>query len=170
MNKRPARTLKARAIGYLARRDYSRKELGAKLLRDARLHAKSSGEPIAEGVGNEVEAALDAMEALGYLAEARVVESMVNRKSALHGTARIKQALRNLGVSEEGSAASLTELKATEPARAAAAWQRKFGEPATDLKARAKQMRFLAARGFAESAIRQVVPKVGGRVITDDDT
>jgi regulatory protein len=36
-------------------------------------------------------------------------------------------------------------------------WRRKFGEPAEDAAARAKQMRFLAGRGFAPDAIRKAV-------------
>ena len=36
-------------------------------------------------------------------------------------------------------------------------WQRRFGQPATDAAGRAKQMRFLAGRGFAGDVIRRVV-------------
>ena len=36
-------------------------------------------------------------------------------------------------------------------------WQRKFGSPPADLRERARQMRFLAARGFSGAAICTVL-------------
>jgi regulatory protein len=36
-------------------------------------------------------------------------------------------------------------------------WRKKFQAPAEDAQGRAKQMRFLAARGFGAEAIRRVV-------------
>ena len=41
--------------------------------------------------------------------------------------------------------------------RAREVWRRKFGEPAPDAAGRARQMRFLASRGFGTEAIRRVV-------------
>ena len=41
--------------------------------------------------------------------------------------------------------------------RAREVWRKKFGQPAVDPAGRAKQMRFLAARGFGSEAIRRVV-------------
>ena len=41
--------------------------------------------------------------------------------------------------------------------RAREVWRKKFGEPATDPAGRAKQMRFLASRGFGAEAIPRVV-------------
>jgi recombination protein RecA len=40
---------------------------------------------------------------------------------------------------------------------AATVWRKKFHEPASDAASRAKQMRFLASRGFGAEAIRRVV-------------
>lgn len=48
-------------------------------------------------------------------------------------------------------------LRGTELERAREVWRRKFGEPAADAAGRAKQMRFLAARGFAGETIRRVL-------------
>ena len=59
--------------------------------------------------------------------------------------------------------AALMGLKATEHERALAVWRKKFGVPPVDAQAAAKQMRFLAARGFGGDVIRRVV---GG---TNDD-
>ena len=51
----------------------------------------------------------------------------------------------------------MEQLRATEVERAREVWRKKFGEPATDASDRAKQMRFLASRGFGGEAIRRVV-------------
>ena len=48
-------------------------------------------------------------------------------------------------------------LQGTELERARAVWRKKFHEPASDAASRAKQMRFLASRGFGAEAIRRVV-------------
>ena len=61
-------------------------------------------------------------------------------------------------------ASTLQQARATELERARDVWQRKFGAPAPDAAGRAKQMRFLAGRGFDGDVIRRVV---GGAV--DDD-
>ena len=49
------------------------------------------------------------------------------------------------------------QLRATELERARAVWQKKFGAPAADTAARARQARFLAARGFAADVVRRVL-------------
>lgn len=51
----------------------------------------------------------------------------------------------------------MIELKTTEPERAFAVWRKKFGAPATTPAERAKQVRFLASRGFGGEAIARVV-------------
>jgi regulatory protein len=109
--------------------------------------------------GADAEAAvdrlLDWLAANNYLSEARFVESRVNARSRKQGTLRIKLELSRHGLTlEPGQAASLRE---TEFARAQALWQRKFGAVAADARLRAKQARFLAARGFAPDIVRRVV-------------
>lgn len=153
---RAAASVRSRAIAFLARRDFSRSELRSRLLRDA--HARQAAIPEADLL-IELDAALDAMEALGYLGENRVVDSVVNRKSAKLGTARIKQELKQLGISSEASEEALAQLRASEFARASEVWLKKFGGSPADRTSQAKQMRFLASRGFAEGVIRQVVPQ-----------
>ena len=98
---------------------------------------------------------LDWLAAHNYLSETRFVESRVNARSRKQGTLRIKLELSRHGLAlEPGQAAALRE---TEFARAQALWQRKFGEIAPDARVRAKQARFLAARGFAAEVVRRVV-------------
>ena len=52
---------------------------------------------------------------------------------------------------------AVARLQATELERAREVWRKKFREPASDVASRAKQMRFLASRGFGAEAIRRVV-------------
>ncbi len=102
-----------------------------------------------------VDRLLDWLAANKYLSESRFVESRVNARSRKQGTLLIKLELARHGlVLEPGQAA---ELRQTEFARAQALWQRRFGEPASDPRLRARQARFLAARGFAADVVRRVV-------------
>jgi regulatory protein len=102
-----------------------------------------------------VDALLDWLAANKYLSETRFVESRVNARSRKQGTLLIKLELSRHGLALEPEQAAA--LRATEFARAQALWQRKFGEVAPDARLRAKQARFLAARGFAADVVRRVV-------------
>ena len=102
-----------------------------------------------------VDQLLDWLAANNYLSETRFVESRVNARSRKQGTLRIKLELSRHGLALEPEQAAT--LRETEFARAQALWQRKFGEVATDARLRAKQARFLAARGFAADVVRRVV-------------
>ena len=102
-----------------------------------------------------VDQLLDWLTANKYLSETRFVESRVNARSRKQGTLLIKLELARHGLAlEPGQASALRE---TEFTRAQALWQRKFGELAPDARLRAKQARFLAARGFAADVVRRVV-------------
>ena len=102
-----------------------------------------------------VDQLLDWLVANSYLSETRFVESRVNARSRKQGAMMIKYELQRHGlVLEPEQAAALRE---TEFARAHALWQRKFGEVAPDSRLRAKQARFLAARGFAADVVRRIV-------------
>ena len=105
-----------------------------------------------EAAGDQL---LDWRVANKYLSETRFVESRVNARSRKQGALLIKLELASHGLAlEPEQAASLRE---TEFARAKALWQRRFGEVAPDARLRAKQARFLAARGFAADVVRRVV-------------
>ncbi len=115
-----------------------------------------------EAAAVEVDAVLDQLEADRHLSDARFAESRVHARAARQGTARIRQELARHGV--ELDADTARQLRETEFERARAVWQRKYGGmPPTDPAERARQMRFLAARGFAAEVVRRLV---GGR---DDD-
>lgn len=137
-------SLKGRALRCLAQREHSRAELERKLA----AHAESP-EQLAQ--------VLDDLQAKDFISEARVVESVINRRAARFGAARIRHELQGKGLAAEAVAEAVSSLKATEVERAREVWRKKFGEPAADAAARGKQMRFLAARGFGAEAIRSVL-------------
>ena len=160
-------SLKARAIGLLANREHSRSELGRKLLRLARAQALKERRALGQAATEDadtgpaadlpatVNALLDWLQAQGYLNEARFIESRVNARAPRYGNLRIQQELSQHGVAPDE--ASRLALKQTELARARQVWQRKFGQIAQDAAGRAKQMRFLAGRGFSTEVIRKLV-------------
>lgn len=137
-------SLKGRALRLLAGREHSRAELEKKL-------AAHETEP------GELQRALDDLQAKGFISEQRVVDSVLHRRAARLGTARLKQELQAKGIGAEAVADAVQALRGTELERAREVWRRKFGEPAADAAGRAKQMRFLAARGFAGETIRRVL-------------
>ena len=104
----------------------------------------------------DVEQLLRWLQERGYLSEARLVESRINARASRYGNRRIQQELRQLGVAPDEEQQS--RLKETELARAREVWRRKFGgEVPTEAAARAKQMRFLATRGFSPEVVRRVL-------------
>lgn len=139
-----ALSLKGRALRLLAGREHSRAELERKL-------APHEAEP------GELARALDELQAKGFINEQRVVESVLYRRASRLGASRVKQELQAKGLPAEAVAQAVAGLQATEVDRAREVWRKKFGEPAADAAGRAKQMRFLASRGFSPEAIRRVV-------------
>ncbi len=137
-------SLKGRALRLLAGREHSRAELEKKL----RTHEAEPG---------ELQRALDELQAKGFINEQRVVDSVLHRRAARLGAGRVKQELQAKGISAEAVAEAVDSLRGTELERAREVWRKKFGEPAADPAGRAKQMRFLASRGFGAEAIRRVV-------------
>lgn len=128
----------------LARREHSRAELERKLAP----HASSA---------DELARALDELTAKGFISEARVVESVVHQKAAVWGAQRIRQHLRAKGVDDAAVGAALAQLQTSEAERARVVWTKRFGAVALTPVERAKQWRFLVARGFAPDVVRQVV-------------
>lgn len=138
-------SLKGRALRHLAGREHSRAELERKLA----AHEEAPG---------QLARVLDELEAKGFISQARAVESVVHRRAARFGAARIRQELGAKGLEGEAAAQALQALQASEPERARQVWARRFGDqPATDPKARARQMRFLLGRGFSAEVVRKVV-------------
>ena len=137
-------SLKGRALRLLSGREHSRAELEKRL----REHEEAPG---------DLAKALDELEAKGFISEQRVIESVINRRQAKLGSARIRQELQSKGLDKEAVIDAVASLQATELERARDIWNRKVGEVATDAKARGQQMRFFASRGFSGDVIRKVM-------------
>ena len=137
-------SLKGQALRLLGAREYSRAELERKLA------------PFEETPGSLAEA-LDALQAKGFIDDQRVLESVLHRRAVKLGINRIRQELQVKGLAPEAVLDAVTQLRATEVERAREVWRKKFGVPPTDAAGRAKQMRFLASRGFAGDTINKVV-------------
>ncbi|MDO8250022.1 MAG: recombination regulator RecX [Rhodoferax sp.] len=137
-------SLKGRALRLLSGREHSRPELERKL------------KSFEEEPGSLAQA-LDELQAKGFISEQRVIESVVHRRAAKLGTARIKQELQSKGLAPEAVCEALAGLQASELERAQAVWRKKFNQAPQNPKEIAQQMRFLAARGFGSEVIRAVV-------------
>lgn len=143
-----APSLKGRALRLLSQREHSRKELERKLAP----HEETPG---------ELQEALDALQAKGFISDERTAESVIHRRASRLGMGRLKQELQAKGLDAALVSQALEGLKGTELERAREVWRRRFGgELPRDAAERAKQSRFLAARGFGGEVIRRVL--VGG--------
>ncbi len=160
----PAPSLKGRALRLLAMREYSRLELERRLRR----HEVEPG---------QLQAVLDDLQAKGFIDTQRVIASVVHQRAAKLGLARIRQELQHKGIGGEDARDALAALQATEVERARQVWRKKFdssdaksnapsGAP-MDAAQRARQMRFLASRGFTGDTIRRVVS--GAQDLSDDE-
>ena len=146
LSQKPSQTIsvKGRALRLLSGREHSRAELEKRL------------KPYEETSG-ELAQALDELQAKGFISEQRVIESVINRRQAKLGAARIRQELQSKGLDKEAVIDAIASLQSTELARAREIWNRKFGEVAQDAKERGKQMRFFASRGFGGEDRKSVV-------------
>ena len=142
--KKPEPSLRARALGLLARREHSRQELARKLAN----HAPEPG---------ELESLLDDFERRGWLSERRVIEQLVHARRRRFGPRRIHQDLLAKGISEDLIEEKVAELAGNELEAARDVWRRKFGIMPKSAAERARQIRFLQGRGFTLEAIMRVL-------------
>jgi regulatory protein len=145
-----APSVKGRALRYLAQREHSRAELQRKLAR----HAEDGP---AGSAAEQIARALDELSTLGLLNEQRVADSILRSQCARFGVRRLKQVLQGKGLNAELVSTTLRQAHVTELERARQVWQRKYGQLPLNAAERARQMRFLAGRGFEVEVIRQVV-------------
>lgn len=135
------KTVTARALDLLSRREHSARELRYKL--------------VAKGFNTEhVEVALAQLSEQGLLDERRFVESYVyGRVQRGYGPVRIRAELRERGADTGNWADAVDWVEL-----AIAARQKRFGAAApADYRARAKQMRFLQQRGFTQDQISAAI-------------
>ena len=139
---KPGKSLKARAVDLLSRREYTRLELKRRL------------SPFAESA-EQVDTLLDELAASRWQSDARFAEQFADSRSRKYGSRRVAMEMRERGVDSDTIKQTLSGHNDLATARSQ--WLRKFGQPASDAAGRAKQMRFLASRGFGMDIIRQVI-------------
>src|SRR5690606_27629100 len=137
-------SLKARAVALLSRREHSRQELFRKL------------SPHAENP-EELEQLLDTLARENWQSDERFAQSLVNRTAARQGSSRILNTLRQHGLDAESLSGLEDNLRETELDRAKEVWQKKFGRIPLDAKEHARQLRFLASRGFSPELLRTIL-------------
>jgi regulatory protein len=137
-------SLKGRALRLLGQREHSRRELERKL-------ASYEQEP------GTLAQALDELQAKGFLSEQRAAESLVHRRAGQYGATRLRQEMQDKGLARELIEQTLAGLKDSEISRAREVWRRRFEALPGDSKERARQTRFLLARGFSGEVVRRVL-------------
>ncbi|MEM0955946.1 MAG: regulatory protein RecX, partial [Pseudomonadota bacterium] len=128
------------AMNLLARREH----LGAELQEKLR---KRFGEDALD----EIEATLQTLSAEGLQSDTRYLESYIRQRSARgYGPERLRQELRQKGVSADDLQVALDEADIDWSSLARGCRLKKFGaELPRDFKDKAKQLRYLQYRGFA---------------------
>ncbi|MCL6263054.1 recombination regulator RecX [Craterilacuibacter sp. RT1T] len=136
------KSLKARAVELLSRREYSRRELQQRL----KPHAENP---------EEIEAVLTELAERHWQSDERFAGQFAEIKGRRWGSRRLTQALREKGVDKDTIAGAIESHD--DLAVACDVWQRKFGSLPQTQQEKAKQMRFLAARGFPMDVISKVL-------------
>lgn len=139
-------SLKARALRLLAMREHSRAELQRKLAP----HESDSG---------VLATLLDDLERKGLVSQERVAASVLHQSAPKFGALRLRQELMRKGLDAQVIAQAMDQVKASEISRARSVWWKKFAQQPASATERARQSRFLAARGFSAATIAQVLGK-----------
>ena len=134
------------AMDLLAGREHGRVELTRKL--------RQRGAP-----DELIAPALDRLTEEGLLSEARYLESFVaSRARGGHGPLRIREELAQRGLPRDAIDQALSEADVDWAEQLRELWQRKFaGQLPQDMRDKARQMRFLAYRGFAQEQIARLL-------------
>ncbi|MDF0604617.1 recombination regulator RecX [Neisseriaceae bacterium TC5R-5] len=136
------KSLKARAVDLLARREYSRRELEQRLA------------PFAES-SEQLQHLLDDLVSQHWQSDQRFAEQYTQAKGNKYGSRRLEQTMRQRGIAAD----TIREVLHTQDdlSVAQAQWQKKFGRRPDTPQEQARQLRFLASRGFPMAIIRQVL-------------
>jgi len=144
--------LKAKAIQLLSRREHSAQELAEKI-------STTENRPLADAVVAELVEA-------DYVSDSRYADMLVrNRIRQGHGKKRIRQALRQKGITDVLVAEAFEQHDTDWFECAVMARNKRFGlERVDDIKLRNKQIRFLQYRGFDFEQINHAL-----RIFSMDD-
>jgi regulatory protein len=142
---KPGRSAYDKAMGLLARREHSRKELRTKL--------RQGGYE-----GEETVAALDRLGEQHYQDDDRFAEVLLRSRIAQgYGPLRLRLELKSHGLADARIRELLEAAEVDWGASAAAQLRRRFGGTgAADLAERARRAQFLLRRGFAAATVRSV--------------
>ena len=146
---RPAPAVIPTAVRMLARREYPRAELRARLL--------------ARGIdAREVDAALDELARRGLVSDARYAEAVVSQKAGRYGRRAIAHALKEKGVEAGAAATALGALDGRDEVDAALSlWRRRYDAPPANRNEKARQVRFLLSRGYSMSVALKALRRAG---------
>jgi regulatory protein len=142
-----APSLRAQAVRLLARREYARAEL------EARLVAKGASR-------SDVATVLDELTALGYVSNERFARAFAEQKAGRYSRRCIASELKARGVATDDIEAALATTGVDDASALEALWQRRFGRAPADEREKARQVRYLQARGFSLSTILALLRKV----------
>jgi regulatory protein len=138
------KSLRQRALDYLAKREYSYVELGKKL----KAYAEEN---------DDIPALLDDFKARGWLSDQRFTEQIIHARKAKFGTAKIAHELREKGIADRLITDAVETLKATELDNATEVWRKKIKAYPQSREEWAKQARFLQSRGFGFELIKKIL-------------
>ncbi len=139
--------LLAKAVALLSRREHSEQELRRKL-------AKYTDDV------QQIDTVLARLQKENWQSDERFAENFVLFRQERWGNQKILQALRQHHLSIETVTTLKENLRETEFSRAREVWERKFhGQYPTTPQEKAKQMRFLASRGFSADVVYKVLQK-----------
>jgi regulatory protein len=134
------------AMDLLARREHSRRELKQKL------EKRFKNDTL-------IDEQLDRLAEDRLQSDARFAQSFLRQRlSRGHGPVRIRQEMRQRGISDSEVEAAMAEEQPDWYTLAEVAYRRKFGElPPEDIKAKAKRSRFMQYRGFSSEHFRDLL-------------
>ena len=105
----------------------------------------------------QLETLLDDLVLQGFLSDARFAESRVNARTGRYGSRRIARELQEKGVPSELIAEAMAGCAVNDLSTARSLWLRKFGARPVNMREKARQIRFLSARGFSFDVIRRML-------------
>jgi regulatory protein len=157
INPDSVKKLRQRALRLLSRREYSRHELRNRLTSGPVMRRRNSAKDEEPPTAAEVEIVLAELDVHDLQSDERYAQSVARTRSNREGTARVAHRLKEHKIDPALTETLLAELSRTEYDRALAMWERKFGEVPQLPAERARQMRYLAYRGFSSDVISKIV-------------
>jgi len=142
------KNLKKRALYYLAKREYSFKELIQKILKYAYEIGLSE---------KECFVVVEELKEKNFQSDERFCESYINSKKNKFGSQRISFDLQQKGIDQYLIDTFISELKIHEDKIASLVWSKKYNSPPANKSEENKQIRFMQSRGFSFEVIKKII-------------